>query len=192
MKLTEARKREFLRHLAEHGVAREAARGASPHAKGADGAYKTFADERNRNPAFAQAWDDAIAEAIGKLEREAFRRGVEGWVERGVFDKDGNRVGDVVRFSDRMLELALKRHVPEYRERAQLDVNGRVQIHADLRARIEADIDSTHERRAVELFRELAPEARSQLRALLAPLARTAPVVPSKPSARLLRPIESK
>ena len=54
MRLTKARRAAFLAHLAEHGVAREAARAASPEAKGRDGAYKTFADERARSPEFAR------------------------------------------------------------------------------------------------------------------------------------------
>ena len=163
MKLTDARRQAFLQHLAEHGVAREAARAASPHATGGDGAYKTFADERQRNPEFARLWDEAVADAIGKLEREAHRRGVQGWVERGVFDKDGNRVGDVVRFSDRMLELSLKRHMPEYRDRSQFDVN----VAADVRTRLEAELVARTERQSIELFTQLSSAERETLRSLL-------------------------
>ena len=68
MRLTKARRRAFLRHLAEH------ARTASPEARGRDGAYKTFADERHRDPDFAAAWQEAVEEAVAKLECEAFRR----------------------------------------------------------------------------------------------------------------------
>lgn len=165
MRLTKARKQTFLAHLGEHGVAREAARAASPEAKGPDGAYKTFADERGRNPEFAAAWEEAVAEAVAKLEREAFRRAVEGWVERGVFDKNGNRVGDVVRFSDRMLELALKRHIPEYREKAELDINANVR--ADLRAQLEVDALARQEIAVEFVLRQMSAEERQQLRPAL-------------------------
>jgi hypothetical protein len=33
---------------------------------------------RGRHPDFAQRWDDAAAEAVGRAEAELYRRGVEG------------------------------------------------------------------------------------------------------------------
>jgi hypothetical protein len=109
--------------------------------------------------------DEAVQEAVAKLEREAFRRGVEGWVERGVFDKDGRRPGDVVRYSDRMLELALKRHIPEYRERAELDVNAH--LRADVRARLDVDAAARHQIALEFALQHATPQERQVPRSAL-------------------------
>ena len=70
---------------------------------------------------------------LGELQQEALElyrekismivhnRATDGWKEP-VFYK-GCLVGQIRKFSDRMLEMHAKRHVPEYRDRANLDVN---------------------------------------------------------------------
>jgi len=55
------------------------------------------------------------------VEAEIHRRAIEG-VNEPVFYQ-GEVVGHVTRYSDRMLELHAKRHIPEYRERQQVDLN---------------------------------------------------------------------
>lgn len=82
-----------------------------------------------------------------------------------MFDKDGNRLGDVVRFSDRMLELSLKRHVPEYRERAELDINANVR--ADVRARLEVEAAARQQIALEFALRHATPEERQVLRSAL-------------------------
>jgi len=46
------------------------------------------------------------------LLTEMKTRAVEGWVEQPLFDKDGVHIGDKVKKSDRLLEVALKRVDP--------------------------------------------------------------------------------
>ena len=62
--------------------------------------------------------DFEVAKAIfhQKLEREAYRRAVDGVLEN-VYNKDGDIVGEKLVYSDRMLEILLKANMPEkYRE----------------------------------------------------------------------------
>jgi len=78
---------------------------------------------RAEDSGFAAAWSDAVDEAIDRLEREAWRRAVEG-LEEPVFYQ-GQVCGVVRRYSDRMLEMLLKAHRPEkYCERHALEHSG--------------------------------------------------------------------
>ena len=73
---------------------------------------------------FAQAWDDAIEEAVDRLEAEAWRRAHDG-VPKPVFYK-GRAVGEVYEFSDRLLERLLEAHRPEkYKQRQSREVTGK-------------------------------------------------------------------
>jgi len=118
-RLTKDRKQRFLEELARTGIIAEAARLASPHAKG--GAISTFYSERDRDPEFAAAWKDAVEHATGIVEREAFRRAVEGWDEP-------TRFGPVRRHSDRLLELLLKARSPQYREHRHYEVDAKTEV----------------------------------------------------------------
>ena len=79
------------------------------------------------DPDFALAWDEAVNIAADALEREAWRRAVEGFEEPVHYR--GEVVGYVKKYSDRMLELLLKAHRPEkYRESgANVLINNRQQ-----------------------------------------------------------------
>jgi hypothetical protein len=68
-------------------------------------------EHRNADPEFARAWDEAEQEAADRLEREAWRRAVEG-VDKPI-TYQGEVVGYTKEYSDRMLELLLKAHRPE-------------------------------------------------------------------------------
>jgi hypothetical protein len=59
----------------------------------------------------ARQWDDAIEVAADALEAEARRRALEGWLEPVFYQ--GQQVGEVRKYSDRMLELLLKAQRPE-------------------------------------------------------------------------------
>ena len=63
--LTAERKAIFLRELARHGVAAEAARVASPHTAERHGALSTFVSERNRDPEFAADCAETAERAMG-------------------------------------------------------------------------------------------------------------------------------
>jgi len=83
-------------------------------------------DERNRNPEFAAAETDAKNRYLDRLKKEALRRGAEGWVERGIFSKDGEHLGDIVKYSDALLTLLLKRHDKKFVERVDASVTSEV------------------------------------------------------------------
>jgi hypothetical protein len=88
------------------------------------------------DPDFAQAVEDAMACFRDKLEAEAIRRAYGGHEKLVLFkgelivdprkpmDDEGNPnyLTEKV-FSDRLMELVLKRHIPEYRERSTIDAN---------------------------------------------------------------------
>lgn len=104
----------FLQLLAGAGRIRECALAAGL-------STTTVYRKRKEDAEFEKRLQDALQGYKELLERETHRRGVDGW-EEPVYQK-GAQVGTVRRFSDRLLELALKRHCPEWREKIQLDAN---------------------------------------------------------------------
>jgi hypothetical protein len=113
--LARARAREkFLKRLAETCNVSDAARVA--------GIARSIAyDWKAADSAFEQAWNEAIETARDALEAEARRRAVEGWKEP-IF-QGGRQVGEIHRYSDRMLEVLLKGHRPQFREKGvEVDV----------------------------------------------------------------------
>ena len=66
---------------------------------------------RREDSDFAAAWDDAEQEAADRLEREAWRRAVEGVDEP--ITHQGIITGTYKKYSDRMLEILLKAHRPK-------------------------------------------------------------------------------
>lgn len=89
--------------------------------------------ERKRNPAFAQQWDEALADAVDNLAAEAHRRAVEG-VERTVYYQ-GDPVGTERVYSDTLLIYLLKiKGGPEWRQdrhvtmEGAIDVTGRIDL----------------------------------------------------------------
>jgi hypothetical protein len=95
----------------------------SEAAKAAGIGRRTAYEWRDDNPEFAAAWHEAEQEAADRLEREAWRRGVEG-VDKPVIHK-GMITDTYLEYSDRMLELLLKAHRPEkFRERISTELSG--------------------------------------------------------------------
>ncbi len=119
--LTEDRKRIFLGELRVHGIVVEAAKVASPGSTHERGARTTFYEERSRNEDFAQEWDAAVERANGALEREIYRRGVEGFEEERV-DSQG-RVTILKKYSDACLLAQARSRMQQYRKS---DVNKKV------------------------------------------------------------------
>lgn len=73
---------------------------------------------------FEERYQEAIRQGAELLEDEAWRRAVQG-VPRPIY-KAGVHVGDRLEFSDRLIELLLKRHFPErYIERRALELTGK-------------------------------------------------------------------
>jgi hypothetical protein len=89
----------------------------------ASGLARTTAYEwRAADPTFMAEWLEAEAEAVDKLEREAWRRGAEGYDETIV---SGGKITVSTKYSDRMLEILLKGHRPDkYRERVSNEISG--------------------------------------------------------------------
>jgi hypothetical protein len=103
-KRTAAREKTFFDVLRQTCNVTEAARAAGV-------GRRTAYEWREADAAFASAWDEAEQEAADALEREAWRRGVEGT------DKPVTYQGEITatykEYSDRMLEMLLKAHRPE-------------------------------------------------------------------------------
>lgn len=125
--LSPERKAAFLAELARHGIANRAARAASPHSPSPTGCLSTFADERQRDPAFAAAWEEAVETSRAEIEHEIYRRSTEGYDEPVFGGKYREQiVGTVRKYSDRLLELRARALLPAYRDAASLNVNKRV------------------------------------------------------------------
>lgn len=108
----------FLESLRLTGNVSEACRAADLGCR--DTAYKLYRGD----PEFARLWDEAVDEAMDRLEEEARRRAVDG-TRRPVFYK-GVQVGAVREYSDLLLIFLLKGGRPEkYRERAAVEHTGR-------------------------------------------------------------------
>ena len=127
LKLTRERQERFLTALAETGIVSVAAKIA--------GTSRTRVYElRNRDEAFAAAWEDAEERAADALEAEAFRRAVVGvpvpLVSVGKIVRDDEGQPLVIRqFSDSLLITLLKARRPErFKDRAVIehDISDRV------------------------------------------------------------------
>lgn len=111
-KRTDRVKEKFLTVLRQTCNVSEAARSAGI-------GRRTAYEWRDSDEAFAADWEDAEQEAADNLEREAWRRGVEG-VDKPV-TYQGEITATFKEYSDRMLELLLKGHRPEkYKDRREI------------------------------------------------------------------------
>jgi hypothetical protein len=82
--------------------------------------------ERQRNEDFAIEWADVEERTTETMEREAYRRAVEGVTEPVV--SAGKHVTDVQSYSDRLLEFMLKARRPEkYRDRVDIKHSGGIE-----------------------------------------------------------------
>lgn len=103
----------FLTALANTGVVRVA---SAFSGAGRSTAYR----ERDRNPSFAEAWDDAMDDACDLMELEARRRAMNG-VERPVSIRVGTddqgrplyKLHSITEYSDTLLIFLLKGARPE-------------------------------------------------------------------------------
>lgn len=111
---TDRAREAFLSTLRETCNVSEAARAAGI-------GRRTAYDWREADKDFAAQWVEAAEEAADRLEREAWRRAVEGVDKPVIFQ---GRITDTYKeYSDRMLEILLKGHRPEkYVEKRHLDV----------------------------------------------------------------------
>lgn len=116
---------DFLKALAEYGVVQYACDAAGV-------SRSTVYRLRDADDGFAASFDEAREQAWDKLEREAFRRAVDGVPEPLV---SGGRVvrddsGEIIyvnRYSDSLMTLMLKaKRSAEYRDKSQVEHSGEV------------------------------------------------------------------
>jgi hypothetical protein len=78
---------------------------------------------RDEDAEFAAAWEEAAALGIDLCEDEAYRRAVDGYNARPIYDKEGVQVGTIKDYSDGLLALILKCRRPEkYNKPAETEV----------------------------------------------------------------------
>lgn len=88
---------------------------------------RTVYDYRQDEPAFKQAWDDALEDGADVFEDELRRRAVDG-IDKPVFYQ-GEICGHVREYSDTLLALGVKARRPEkYRENVDLNHSGNVTL----------------------------------------------------------------
>jgi hypothetical protein len=93
---------------------------------------------RERDEAFAKAWDEALAEALDVAEGELYRRSVRGVVKR-VYYKD-EHIDTIREYSDTLLIFMLKSHRPEkYRETTNTNITGTLKTDSKVTHAIEPD-----------------------------------------------------
>ena len=129
-KLTKAARATFLAQL-EKGFTVTAA------ANAAGMAFQRFYELRDSDPEFLRAWADAY-EAGTDYWRDALRRRAIEGVRDFRLDRDGNE-HDLLVYSDKLLELELKRRDSSYRERQTLEVTGAGGQPFEIGVRIEHD-----------------------------------------------------
>lgn len=108
------RKHRFIEVLARTGNVSYSAHAAGWRSR------NTAYQQKDKDPLFAELWEEALEISMDALEMEARSRAM-GWDEP-VFNKDGEQVGTRRVFSDKMMEILLKAHRPEkYREKFEHD-----------------------------------------------------------------------
>lgn len=123
--MTERQRETFVRHLAETLNVTAAASAAGVH-------RATVYRLRARDQVFREAWREAEAEAIDRLEAQAYKFAIEGAEER-TYDADGNLVSRRVREDPGSAARLLAAHRPElWSERRRLEVAGRVDVQHEL------------------------------------------------------------
>jgi hypothetical protein len=109
-------KQKFLAKL------RASAGNVSKAAKAAGISRASAYDHKKLDSDFAGAWDGVIDDVVDAMEEELHRRSTKGILEP-VFYK-GEMIAKVRKFSDRLLEFALKSKRPDqYRERFDVNQN---------------------------------------------------------------------
>ena len=79
---------------------------------------------RARDPDFEARWLQAVEARNDRMEAEAYRRAVEGIEERR-YDKDGNLIDVVRKYSDVLLMFLMKANDPaKYRDNSRVELAG--------------------------------------------------------------------
>lgn len=102
---------------------------ASCQAAGID--RSTVYKAREKSKEFAEAWDEALEEAVDTLEAAAWTRARDGVTRREPVMYKGEKVGEkvITEYSDQLMTLLLKAHRPDkYRERVDMKHSGKVEV----------------------------------------------------------------
>lgn len=102
----------------------------------------TVRDLKKKDPAFLAAMDEAYEDFKEGLEKELLRRAIMGW-EEPVYQQ-GQLAGTVRKYDARLLELAVKRHIPEYKEKTQVEVTAKPGLLAVPTRESEEDWEKRH------------------------------------------------
>jgi hypothetical protein len=113
-KFTPAKRDKFIKLYQEIGVKNKCAAACGV-------TDETIDQWRKKDEEFSRQYDEAYNLYRDRLEEEALRRAVEG-VPEPVYFK-GEVVGHILKYSDNLLTLMLKRHIPAYRDKATIDHN---------------------------------------------------------------------
>ena len=150
-KFTEKARQTYLDFVGKSGRKMHAAEAAGV-------SYKTVQNYLAIHPEFQEEVDKSIETYRDVLLSEVHRRGVDGWVEKPILNKDGEVVGEHIKFSDKLLEISLRRVDPISRESTtKLEHSGGATI---------ASVPFN-----VEKLEKLSREGRGHLRAVMQELA---------------------
>lgn len=120
-KLTPEKRQAFLDVLRQCANVSEAARSIAV-------TRQRIYELRDEDADFAAAWADAVEEGVDKLEREMWRRAVEG-TDEPVFYQ-GVECGSIKRYSDTLAIFLAKGHRPEkYKERTEFSGDPKRPLH---------------------------------------------------------------
>lgn len=116
LKLTDELKKRFVELLMQYGVKYKCAKaiGISP---------MTITNHLRQDEDFKEACEYAMQVFRDSIEETIIDRAIHGWDEPVYSQRLGVQIGTIRRFDNRLLELLAKRHIPEYREKQQVDVN---------------------------------------------------------------------
>lgn len=114
---------DFLDVLADTGLKKNSAERAGL-------SYMTVLRLEKQDEEFKTMVHEAMESYRESLQREAHRRAVDGWDEPVFSQKLGTQIGTVRKYDSKLLELMLKRHVPEFREKfeGEIKVTGGVLV----------------------------------------------------------------
>lgn len=84
--------------------------------------YSTILRLRKQDEEFKEMCEEMMQSYRESLERACHNRAVDGWDEPVFSQRLGTQIGTIRKFDSRLLELMLKRHIPEYREKYEGEI----------------------------------------------------------------------
>lgn len=114
---------EFLTNLSRTGLIYESAMKAGL-------SYPTVNRLKKEDDEFKMYMDEAMEEYRELLQRECHRRAIDGWDEPVFSQRTGQQMGVIRKYDMKLLELMLKRHIPEFREKfeGEIKISGGVLV----------------------------------------------------------------